>query len=424
MKVTAKKIKNEIEESQKHAEEKLAGIPLPTLRDENYRFTPIPPRCLERFPKREDASKISFSSNKPHPEIYMADFHTALEEKYTLTSYLSVPSVFENDLFAQLVSARWQQSVFLYVPPGTKVSLPLNILYWFNEGSGAFYYRTLLIVDQNSEITLIEEMESDIIRSPSVTPSEARNLDPSPSTQDDDSVIPSEARNLVQNPFLAGLTQVHLLKGAKMHYSLIQKNGPRVHHFLRQHFLLEENAEALITQVNLGGGRTQIRSEAFCEQPNSKIKFLGAVHGSQTQQFDFWTSTHHQAPQTSSELDFWTVMQDRSRVFFNGTINILKNAPKTDAYQKSYNLLLSPQAEVQTSPKLEIATDDIRCSHGASTTPLNEEQIYYLKSRGIPQEEVEMLLILGFIDPVLQALPTQNLQNQIQALLQERIQER
>ena len=98
-------------------------------------------------------------------------------------------------------------------------------------------------------------------------------------------------------------------------------------------------------------------------------------------------------------------MADKAKAVFNGLIVITPEGVRTNAYQKNRNMILSPQASVETYPKLEIATDEVKCAHGASVAPVNFDQLYYLQSRGIPAIDAELMIINGFTDPVVQRLP-------------------
>ncbi|MBI3021538.1 MAG: SufD family Fe-S cluster assembly protein, partial [Candidatus Omnitrophica bacterium] len=125
------------------------------------------------------------------------------------------------------------------------------------------------------------------------------------------------------------------------------------------------------------------------------------------------TLQDHQAPHTESDLQFRAALQDESRMVYTGLIRIAKEAQQTHAYQANHNLMLSNSAKAETIPMLEILADDVQCKHGASIGPIDEEQTFYLMSRGVPREIAQRLLVMGFIEPIVQHIPFEPLQEQL-----------
>jgi Fe-S cluster assembly protein SufD len=122
-----------------------------------------------------------------------------------------------------------------------------------------------------------------------------------------------------------------------------------------------------------------------------------------------WIDNQHFGPQTQSDTFVWNVLEDQSVAVFNGNIDIDENGTLTEAYQHNKTLLLSEKARVHTMPKLEISTDDVKCSHGASISTLDQEQLFYLRSRGLPVDVAERIMIHAFSFPVLSELPVRHL---------------
>ena len=159
-----------------------------------------------------------------------------------------------------------------------------------------------------------------------------------------------------------------------------------------------------MTPVLIGATQAQIKTESHCLGSGAQIIISGAAKGKNKQNFDLDVITEHRVTDTLSTYDFLTVMQDQSKAVFKGLIKITPDGARTDAYQKSKNLLLSSQASIETFPKLEIETDDVKVAHGASISPVNPDQVYYLQSRGISATEAESMIIDGFTQPVLTRL--------------------
>jgi len=129
------------------------------------------------------------------------------------------------------------------------------------------------------------------------------------------------------------------------------------------------------------------------------------VLGGDRQKFDHHTSHRHLSGNTWSNIDFKAALTDRARSSYTGLIRIEEDAPSSEAFQENRNLLLSDTCRADTIPELEILTDDVSCSHGATAAPIDPEQIFYLQSRGIPRHEAVRLVVKGFLEPTLAMVP-------------------
>lgn len=198
---------------------------------------------------------------------------------------------------------------------------------------------------------------------------------------------------------------LHAQKGSKLTYFQLIHWGSETQYSFDQTFNADADAEINVISIILGGQEGHISSHSTCAGPGAKIQMSGAAKGAQNQKITFTVTTRHPVPETKSGFDFYTVMGDRSKAIFNGMIVITPEGRGTDAYQKNRNMLLSPQASVETFPQLEIATDEVKCAHGASIAPVNDEQLYYLTSRGISPSDAELMIIDGFTSPILSLLP-------------------
>ncbi|NTV36173.1 MAG: SufD family Fe-S cluster assembly protein, partial [Anaerolineaceae bacterium] len=123
---------------------------------------------------------------------------------------------------------------------------------------------------------------------------------------------------------------------------------------------------------------------------------------------------NHLAANTTSDLLFKGALVDSSRSVWQGMIYVAPNAPKSDGYQANRNLVLSKNARADSIPGLEILTDDVRCTHGATVGQIDQDQVFYLLSRGIPKREAERLIVEGFFDPIMQRIPFEGVRNRFQ----------
>ncbi len=140
-------------------------------------------------------------------------------------------------------------------------------------------------------------------------------------------------------------------------------------------------------------------------QPGGTAELLGLHLLRERQRFDFFTLQNHQAPNCKSNLLYKGAMLDRARSSYQGTITVAPGAQKTDAYQSNRSLLLSSTARSDSSPQLEIQADDVRCTHGSAVSNVGRNELFYMESRGIPQEQARRLLVSGFMAEVADRIP-------------------
>jgi Fe-S cluster assembly protein SufD len=165
--------------------------------------------------------------------------------------------------------------------------------------------------------------------------------------------------------------------------------------------------------VNLGGDLARVDLQAWLDGPGARSDMLGLYFGEADQHFDHNTRQDHKAAHAESDLLYKGALYDASRAVFRGIIRVHPGAQQTDAYQTNRNLLLSENARADSLPNLEIEADDVRCSHGATIGPADELQLFYLRSRGLPRETAERMLVAGFFEEVLTRIPSAALRDEI-----------
>lgn len=158
-----------------------------------------------------------------------------------------------------------------------------------------------------------------------------------------------------------------------------------------------------LTWVMLFGENSPSSFKAVVELqgPGAKVQLIGIVIGSGDKQLSLETVQLHKAPLTTSNLLVKSILTDQSKFNYDGTIRVERVAQKTDAYQRNENLILSPQAQAESHPTLEILANDVRCTHGATIGTLSIEELWYLESRGIAPGEARRLMIYGFLESAL-----------------------
>ena len=155
--------------------------------------------------------------------------------------------------------------------------------------------------------------------------------------------------------------------------------------------------------------------------PGADSEMLGVYFAGSGQHLDHYTTQHHVSAQARSDVYYKGAATANGRVVYQGLIQLEPTAQKTDAYQTNRNLLLSREARAESVPQLEIAANDVRCSHGSSTAPVDEEQLFYLATRGIPRVQAQQLLVAAFLEEVLGRVPLEKLRHHIAGIIEGRL---
>ncbi|HEX9638569.1 MAG TPA: SufD family Fe-S cluster assembly protein, partial [Acidobacteriota bacterium] len=192
--------------------------------------------------------------------------------------------------------------------------------------------------------------------------------------------------------------------------------------FMTQRALLARGARYLGLQASFGGSVSKFDVGAVLEGEGAESRIFGVTFGEGRQHFDHHTVHDHRAGHSHSDLDVKVVLKDRARSAYTGLIRIERDAPESEAYQENRNLLLSAGTRAESIPELEILTDAVRCTHGATVGPLDPEQIFYLRSRGLPYSEAVRMVVGGFLDATLQRVP-EDLHARLEELVFNRLKE-
>jgi Fe-S cluster assembly protein SufD len=269
--------------------------------------------------------------------------------------------------FTALHAAFFSEGVVLYVPPGVEVEFPLEVLRRLDSGGSTFPH-TSIVVDENASLTFVDRFASDDAGDPALCAS----------------VVEVEAR-----------------RGALVNYISLQQWGRKVQHFQTQRFTGHRDSTVRSLAVNLGSrfGRTQV--ECVLKGEGSFSEMLGLYFADTNQHFAQRTLQSHNAPHSTSDLLYKGALKENSRSEYSGLIKVLQGAQGTDAYQANRNLVLSEDAMARSIPQLEIEANEVRCTHGATVSPVEEEHLFYLMSRGIDRVTAQKLVVFGFFGEVL-----------------------
>ena len=220
---------------------------------------------------------------------------------------------------------------------------------------------------------------------------------------------------------------VELIVGDNAHvrYLSVQEHGPHTWQIALQRAHLGRDASLKSSVVALGGALRAPAQRVAARRDRARESDLTAVYfGDGDQMLDFRTLQDHDAPNTRSDLLFKGAVEDTAQSVYSGLIRIRPDAQKSVAFQTNRNLVLTEGAEAMSVPNLEIEADDVKCSHASTVGPVDDDQLYYLATRGVPPEEAERLIVLGFFDDVFDRLPVPSLVAPLRRSVIEKIEHR
>ncbi len=290
--------------------------------------------------------------------------------------------------FAALNSALWDGGVFLYVPRGLRIEQPIRVVRWVTEAGTAVFPRTLLVADEGSHAGFVEVFGSPDFDKPA---------------------------------FSCAAVEIAAANSADLQYVSIQQYGSNVRHIATQRTVAGRDANLDTLVVNLGATVARLDLAASLEGAGARSDMLGLYFAEKNQHFDHNTRQDHRVAHASSDLLYKGALYDKSRAIFRGLIKVFPKAQRTDAYQTNRNLLLSNRAEATSLPNLEIEADDVRCSHAATVGHLDQEELFYIMSRGVPREVAERLVVFGFLGEVFDRMPMPAVVEELRAAIEAKI---
>jgi Fe-S cluster assembly protein SufD len=355
-------------------------LDLPDPKSEEWRYTDVRGFDFDRFRGPEPRSSApELAPELQRRGVVAVDF-TVAASRYAdlLRSHFFTDVPVDEHKFTALHGALHSDGVLCYVPAGVEVEVPLQIMRRV-DGGGSTFPHTTVVVEENAALTLIDVFSSaEFDRAGRARPD--RSSDASLCS----SVVEIEAR-----------------RGATVNYISLQQWGRNVSHFQTQRFTGSRDSTVRSLAVNLGCGFARTQVESVLKGEGSFSEMLGLYFADSDQHFAQRTLQSHNAQHATSDLLYKGALKERSRSEYSGLIKVMKNAQGTDAYQANRNLVLSEDALARSIPQLEIEANEVRCTHGATVSPVEEEHLFYLMSRGIDRVTAQKLVVFGFFGDVL-----------------------
>ena len=290
------------------------------------------------------------------------------------------------DVFTALNDLSTIDPVLVHVPAGLTVDAPIVVIDWIDDDRVSVHPRLVVRLGADASARVLEWHGSDDVAA-----------------------------------FAAPVTELELAPAARLGHTGVQLRGRRVWELASVLARVERDATLSVGLVGLGGDYARVRTDCRLVGRGATGDLSAVYFGTGTQTLDFRTFQHHDAPDTTSNLLFKGAVDDQSRSVYTGLIRVEPGARGTSAYQTNRNLKLSDDAWAESVPNLEIETNDVRCSHASTVSPVDPDQRFYLESRGVPTELAERLVVLGFFDEVVDALAVHEVRAIVSAEIADRL---
>ncbi len=295
---------------------------------------------------------------RKHPDLFREYFSTVIP--------------IEDNKFAALNSAVWSGGSFIYVPKGVKVDLPLQAYFRLNVANIGQFERTLIIADEGSQVHYVEGCT---------------------------------APTYTTDSFHSGVIEIVVKKGARVRYTTIQNWSTNVYNLVTQRALVHEGATMEWVDANLGSKLTMKYPSCYLIGPGAHGEILSMAFAGPGQHQDAGGKVVHVAPHTSSKVTSKSISKGGGRASYRGLLKVYKGAEDVKSNVVCDALLLDETSRSDTYPYIEIDAEDVTIGHEASVSKVGEEQLFYLMSRGLSEEEATTMVVSGFIEPLVKELP-------------------
>ena len=295
---------------------------------------------------------------KQYPEIFREYFSTV------------VP--IQDNKFAALNSAVWSGGSFVYVPKGVKVDLPLQAYFRLNMANIGQFERSLIIADEGAQVHYVEGCTAPLYSTES---------------------------------FHSGVIEIVVKKGARVRYTTIQNWSTNVYNLVTQRAKVFENGTMEWVDANLGSKITMKYPSCYLMEPGAHGEVLSVAFAGPGQQQDAGAKMLHFAPNTSSKITSKSISRGNGRASYRGLVRVASEAENSRSNVVCDALLLDHESRSDTYPTIDVHAKDVSIGHEATVSKIGEEQLFYLNSRGLTDEEATTMVVSGFIEPLVKELP-------------------
>jgi Fe-S cluster assembly protein SufD len=398
-----------LNERRAQALERANALTVPTTRDEEWRFTDITPLTrlpfrraagtarpalaeVSRFIAPEATARLIFVDGVYAPElsataglpngVVVSPLVAALNtHAAVIEPHLARHAEFERELFTALNTAHLRDGAFIWIARNQKCATPVQVLHVSTQMEAAAYPRCLAVVERGAECTLIEDYAS-----------------------------------LGEKVYFHdAVTEIVVGEGARVRHVRVQREAGGAFHIGRCRVALAKDAHYSSHAVALGARISRLNLEVLQQGEGVDVQLDGLALISGRQLADTHSLMDHARPHGRCRQLHKCIVGGAAHAVFNGKVMVRPGSQLTDSSQQSRNLLLSDKAHVDTKPQLEIFADDVKCAHGAAVGQLDPEQVFYLRSRGLPEARARNLLTYAFAAELLDRIPVPSLVERLEA---------
>ena len=387
--------------------ERYRSLSLPTTQEEHWRFTDLAGFDPDAFAATDAAVAevpslldLDVAASATITESGVEVEGSGLSQSPGADGIRFEPLTDDNPLVGSLVqpddklrahnAAAWQRGLLVQVPAGVELEKPLYLRVASGVPGGSLLWRVLVVAEPGSRFTLVQELTS---------------------------AEPDLAA------YANGVVEVVVRAGAKAEIVNVQRLSSKTWLFASCHARVERDAELDWVEGGFGSSRGKVWIQNDLADRGATSRVTGAYFADGSQHLDYDTYQLHAAPDTTSDFAFKGALRDTAATVWRGMIRVEEGAQKTNAYQENRNLLLSKTATANSIPGLEILANDVRCTHGATLSQVDREQLFYLMARGLPRAQAERLIVRGFFQDVLDRIELQPVREALGAALEARIPE-
>lgn len=295
---------------------------------------------------------------RQHPKIFREYFSTVIP--------------IQDNTFAALNSAVWSGGSFVYIPPGVKVDLPLQAYFRLNVANIGQFERSLIIADEGSQVHYVEGCTAPLY---------------------------------MTNSFHSGVIEIVVKKDARVRYTTIQNWSSNVYNLVTQRAKVYQNGTMEWVDANLGSKLTMKYPSCYLLEPGAHGEILSVAFAGPGQHQDAGGKAIHFAPNTSSKITSKSISRANGRSSYRGLLKIHPEAEGSKSNVVCDALLLDSESRSDTYPYIEVDAEDVSLGHEATVSKVGEDQLFYLMSRGLSEEEATTMVVSGFIEPLVKELP-------------------
>jgi Fe-S cluster assembly protein SufD len=361
-------------------------LDLPTKKVKGWEFTELRGLDLDAYENAPAEVEISGGSD----DVVVMRLEEALSEHPDLLRDRLGSLVPAEDPFVARNEANWTDGVLVYVPRNVVCEEAIKVRLDLDSPGAAVHWRTLIVLEEGAQAEVWEHYGSE-----------------------------SDETDAMLNT----VVELSVGQNANLHYIATQDISEKAWLFSSQRSEVERDGKLDWAALGFGGGNGKVRMTTNLAGQGSEARVTGGYAGGNSQHLDYDTLQEHAAEDTFSDLAFRGVLANSSTAVWRGMIKVDEGAQRTDAFQECRNMLLSPDAHADAIPGLEILADDVACTHAAAIAQVDKDQLFYLNSRGLSEEEGRSLVVEGFLQALVERLGEGPVRDEIAARIEARLDE-